>query len=124
MANAHANLPPRRFRNHFYGPWKFRSDGQHANVSPGSLPQALKKCDGRQCQVLRSMHTTPRMAEKRPFEMDAERPRLRCVVAVTAVCGGLDHIGNALQGGASGIERRCDGSREVASHAMLREKSA
>jgi len=72
-----ADLAPRRLRNHFHRAGNLRSNRQHTHMPARRLPEALEDFHGRGDQIFPRMHAAPFVAEKRPFEMNAQRTSLR-----------------------------------------------
>src|SRR5205085_5833032 len=73
MANraCHATLGGRR--NKLDCALQLRRNCHQANVAARCLPQTLEDFERGWNQVLRWMHSAPRVAEKRAFEMNAKR---------------------------------------------------
>ena len=77
---ADQNIAPRGFRDHFERSVKFGSDGHHADVTARGLPEAIKNLWCWLDQVLRRMNAAALMAEKRAFEVNAERLSLQVAI--------------------------------------------
>src|SRR5205085_12695126 len=67
----HATLGGRR--NKLDCAWQLRRNCHQPNVAARCLPQPLDDFERAWNQVLRSIHSTLRVAEKRAFEMNAKR---------------------------------------------------
>ena len=65
------------------------------------------------------MYAAPLVAEKRSFEVDAER---RCCIAVAGSLSRFDGVGQARERGAGLVKRRGDGGGEVSGDAVGDEK--
>src|SRR5579862_679512 len=113
MANADANLPPRCFGDDFHRARNFWRDGQHADMSARSLPEPIENFDSRIEKILRGMYAAPLVTEKRPFQMNSERPRPNRPAIGSWFLRRIDRVSESLQRGASRIQRRRNRGREV-----------
>jgi len=109
--------PRRRLRDHFHRAGNFGCNGEHAHMPASRLPEAVEDRDGRLDQAFRRVHTSPFMAEKRAFEMNAQRPRTDNTVAL-----GFDRVRQPLQSRASRIERCGNSSGKISGDAVRGEK--
>src|SRR5438270_5863102 len=73
VADADKNFAPRRLRNHFECSGKFRGNGHHADVPASSSPESIKDLQGRLYEIRGRMNAATLVAEKRTFQMNAER---------------------------------------------------
>ena len=75
VAQAHANSALGRLCDHLDRAGQFGRDGQHANMSARSLPEAIKRRRRRRQQIFRRMHSAPALTDERTFKMNPQRPR-------------------------------------------------
>ena len=73
-------------------------------------------------EILRGMHATAFMAEKRSFKMDAERAGLDEIVV--GFGGGFDCVRQSSESRTRCVERRRDCRRKISGHAVSGEELA
>src|ERR1700734_2433301 len=121
MPEADADAASRGFSNPFPSAFQLGCDGHDANVPTRRLPEPVECRQRGQQQVFRRMNASSNVTEKRSLQVNTEGPssiRTRIVVPRR----GLNRIRQAIKGGPSLIERRCDGRRKITGHAMFEKQ--
>ena len=95
VAETYTNSTLRRFRDDLYSAWQLRRDRQYANMAARSLPEAIKRSQRGRQKIFRRMHAAPGMADKRPLQMNAQRPG-SCLGRAGILIRSFDRIRQAL----------------------------
>src|SRR5581483_7364486 len=71
MANTDANISTRCLGDDVHRAGHFWSDGHHANLAAGGLPQAIEDLNRGRDEILGRVHAAALVAEKRSFEVNS-----------------------------------------------------
>src|SRR5579862_7435634 len=82
MAHRYANAARRRVCSQFNGAWQLWSERHKPRVPAGSLEEPVENSNIRSQQVLARLRSALGMRQKRPLQMNADRPRSGNAISV------------------------------------------